>query len=89
MFLLSNSIYSVNKEISQFPSTHSAFGLVRLYHSVSILIMKIFSTDGTGLSRCGRRESDERSCLSLRIKHSESYLPPTGPAQRVTEDLQL
>jgi hypothetical protein len=39
------------------------------------------------VSRVRRRESDERSFLSLRIKHSESDLPPIASAPAARDDL--
>jgi hypothetical protein len=47
----------------------------------------IHSFGGSGVSRVRWRESDERSFLSLRIKHSESDLPPTASAAAARDDL--
>jgi hypothetical protein len=41
-------------------------------------IVTIHSCAGSGLSCCGRRESDERSFSEPANKHSESDLPPSA-----------
>ncbi len=54
------------------------------------LIRVIIQTSGgSGAGMAGRWESDERSFLSLRIKHSESDLTPKGPMQRISEYLLI
>jgi hypothetical protein len=56
--------------------------------SESILTcVSIHSYGGPSAGRAGRRASDERGFLSLRIEQSESDLTPTGLAQLLRRPL--